>query len=109
MSLTIAIQACCQVFQISYADLVASEQVRYNHGYKSYSPLSTEKKFACYFMYYQATKREISAVMNLSDRIVYVYYLAIDELLKEQPENWEVIRRLEEKYNEIQSKRIKAA
>lgn len=106
MSLTIAIQACCQVFQISYEDLVTSEYVKYSSGYHQYSPFITEKKFTAYFMYHMSTKREIGGVLNLTDRIIYAYYNCIDELLKEDPRHWEIIRALEEKYQQIQAKRM---
>jgi hypothetical protein len=103
MSLTIAIQACCQVFQISYEELLTVDRDR--QGY-ILTWFSTERKFAAYYLNRHTNLRHVGLLMNVSYVAITAYVKCISELIEENPENMKVIYMLEEKYNQIKAKQI---
>jgi hypothetical protein len=109
MSLTIAIQACCQVFQITYGDLVGVETRVASHGFSFFSNFVTERKFTAYYCFFLSAQRDTANTLNMSVQTLTIYRRCIEELIEEDPRHRVIIEAIEAKYNEIQSKRIKAA
>lgn len=105
MSLTIAIQACCQVFQVSYEELI---QVDHDREGKVLTWFSIERKFTAYYLLQKWSAREVASVMSVSIKILRAYEICISELINEEFQHLDIIYRIDARYLEM-SKRIKTA
>lgn len=101
MSIQIAIQACCQVFQINYDNLRENEIGRT-------STFITERKFSVYWISEFVTQRDLNSCLNISTPMAMAYKTCIRELIEEDTRHAVIIETLEAKYAEIQAKRMGA-